>query len=226
MAFNKRLVFFPGLVFIVVNAYSQSSITINEYGTYFIDNGIVKKIPVKEDVGGGEFWGKYIILDSDGFWFKCFYNMENGALSDLILPDTRSTDTNGFYRFGRAGFFPIKREGNPNLIFYYDGIEYELNPVTLKTIRIKVYEDNENIYDSYDLKDPKVRDELAYWTPWQGNIRWERDPKSAYINYYYGDNFYLKVTLSKNLNPKGCFISGGVTNQFVFSIHDKDYSGK
>jgi len=218
MAFNKRLVFFPGLVFIVVNAYSQSSVTINKYGTYFIDNGIVKKIPVKEDVGGGVFWGKYIILDSDGFWFKCFYNMENGALSDLLLPGT------GYNR--ERCFFPIKREGNPNLIFYYDGIEYEMNPVTLKTNRTKIYGSHENIYDSYDLKDPKIRDKLIYWTPWQGNIRWERDPKTAHINYYYGDNFYLKVTLSKNLNPKGCFISGGVTNQFVFSIHDKDYSGR
>ncbi|MDR2941680.1 MAG: hypothetical protein LBV17_03715 [Treponema sp.] len=217
MAFNKKLVFFTCLFLLALNAYPQASVTITEYGTYFIDNGIVKKIPVADDVGGGEFWGKYIILDDDDFSFIYFYNMENGALSDLIRRGRNSVD----------GFFPIKRKGNPNLLFYYCGAEYELNPVTLKTIRTRVYTSDENVYDSYDLDDPKVLDELFHWTPWQGDIQWKRDPKSPYINYYYGDNFYLKVTLSNKLNPKNnTYICGGVDNRFVFSIHDKYWDGR
>jgi hypothetical protein len=107
---------------------AQHQIAINEYGAYFFKDGVLKKIefgiPMDGNIMAGFFWNNYIIFGvASPEQGEIIYNTENGSLSNILRAEKPT---------GKGGFKPLDK--GPNLFFYFGGWEYELDPVTLRTI--------------------------------------------------------------------------------------------
>ena len=173
--------------------YSQGSITINEYGVYFFNEGQLIRIPIEHQVSSPIFWRNYIIFSIG----EIVYNIDNSAISDWL-----SSGATG-------GRFPIE-SNNDNIILYVGGNEYELDPVTLKTLNSKKtnrnYNERPNDYDSR-----------------------EDYPDLIYIDKkhlrFQVKNFYLDVILTDNIDDlKIQEVHGGRVNKFLL-IMDYRYDG-
>jgi hypothetical protein len=115
--------------------FPQASVTISEYGVYFINEGKVIKLPIEHQVSFPIFWRNYIIFLSG----EIVYNIENGTISNWL-----SSGADG-------GRFLVE-SNNDNIIFYVGGNEYELDPVTLEILKSRKtsrnYNERPNDYDS------------------------------------------------------------------------------
>jgi hypothetical protein len=189
----KRCMLLFFVFFSVLNAFGQAALTVSEYGAYFIDHGNVKKIPTVEYLTAPLFWRNYIVFHGAEGSFELLYNIENGALSDLL------------YTGNKSGYFPLETNST-NLLLYMGGLAYELDPVTLETVN---------------------KDTCTDYTIASDFVFWGQDVKETRIHErisrYDGENFYLVVTLTQNIDPsKTQTIQGGKKNQFVFTINDID----
>ena len=195
----KRKIYILTFLFLVsvVCVYPQKSITIDEYGIYFINEGEAVKLPIEDRVASPAFWRNYIIFS---FGYMIVYNIDNGAISDVL-------------HSGRAlgGFFPIE---NKNILMYVYGNEYELDPVTLQTL-------NSRINTTRTFKERPIDFERKYDFPDLIYI----DEKYRRFRLQ-GVNFYLDVTLTDNIDTlKIQEIHGGTLNQFLLIIDDR-YNGE
>ena len=195
----KRKIYILAFLFLVsvVCVYPQESVTINEYGIYFINEGEAIKLPIEDQISAAIFWRNYIIFT----YGNCIiYNIENGAMSNLLL--TR----------GNGALFPLE-SNNDNIIIYVGGNEYELDPITLQTLNSKIntnrtYDERPNDYDvgNHNLAD------LVYI-----------DEKHQRLQ---GNNFYLNVILADDIDYRKITLCyGGTVNQFLFIIDDR-YNGE
>ena len=133
------------------------------------------------------------------FGYGIIYNIENSAVSDLLLPG------------GSGAFFPLE-SNNDNIIMYVGGNEYELDPVTLQTLNSSI-----NTARTYDER-PNDFDyrRLDYADLQHLNERHQR---------LQGKNFYLDVILSDDIDTRKIIGSyGGTTNRFLLII-DYRYNG-
>jgi hypothetical protein len=200
MRFNKKLVLFLGLFLIVLNAYSQASVTVNENGAYFIDCGTVKKIPSDVDLTYSRFWKNYIVFLSGAYSSGMLvYNTNNGATSDFFETGSRKTGIYGQYVYVDKG---------RNLFFNLNGFEYELDPVTLKTINRATVIDETLDYD---------------WNQYDQDIHGSTFIKERTIRYR-GEKYYVDVTFGNKVdvsNKGNWYIQGGKYDErFVLVVTD------
>jgi hypothetical protein len=212
MIIKKFILLFVFLLIVVLCSFSQTSVNINEYGAYFIDNGVIKKIPTTFNITGGNPWRNYIILSIGGY-IDFIYNIDNGATSELLLPPP-STPIN------RLGFFPLRNDRNNNLIFYNNGIEYELDPITLATVRTYVWGRNENVYEVHSY----LRDENNRIITWHTEEQWFASSRIGHsYRMYFSDTNYTDIIYSQNItleNDTYIIRVSNIRKQFVFIIND------
>lgn len=204
------------MLFPVLPVFSQASFIINEYGAYYYNNEELIKIPTTLNLGGAYSWEKYLIFYSSNTPFELFYNTENGACSDLLLPGDIGNPDNS-----KPGFFPLK-SSNDNILFYLDGIEYELDPVTLRTVRTYIWGKDENVYDVHSY----LLDQNGVFIPWlKFYYHYPKceEYKWGHFRFYY-NTYYVDIILSSNIDRyRNIYSSGLSNNQFFFIINDTNY---
>jgi hypothetical protein len=210
---GKCLVLFL-LLFPVLPVFSQASFTINEYGAYYYNNEELIKIPTTANLCVVHSWEKYLIFNSSDTLFMLFYNTENGACSDLLLPGHI-----GHPEDSKPGFFPLKNS-NDNILFYLNGTEYELDPVTLKTVRTYTWGKDENVYDVHGY----LLDQKGVFIPWIKRYYMKNEEYKWGHFRFYCDTFYVDIILSSNISRyRDIYFSDFSNNQFVFFINDTNY---
>jgi hypothetical protein len=182
-----------------MRVFAQSSVTVNENGTYYINRGIVKKIPSDMELGAGTFWKNYIVFLSGAYSSRMMiYNINNGATSDFLEL--------GGIEFRMYGIVPVNK--GRNLFFNVCGFEYELDPITLKTINRTIVIDETLDYDwgKYDqyMIDRRLIGERT--------IR------------YFGEKYYFDITVGEKIdisNRGNWYIQGGKYDErLVFTVTD------
>jgi hypothetical protein len=218
---NKKfvlLLFF--LLISILCVFAQTSVNINEYGAYFIDNSELKKIPTTVLLAGAIPWRNYIIFNNTGAAYF-LYNIENGAISEFLLPNDVPPGGMGHFYKNWRGFFPL-RSNNDNLIFYYNLNEYEFDPVTLTTVRKYVWGRTENVFDVHNY----LSDENNKIITWHIEER-QWFPSSGWLSngyrLYFNDTEYIDFIYSPNIvlqNDTYIVIISSIRKQFVFIINN------
>jgi hypothetical protein len=184
--------------------FPQASVTINEYGVYFINEGQLTRLPIEQHITGTLFWRNYLIFSGQDANFAIIYNIENGVISDVLYPGP-----------ALGGLFPVESK-NENLSFYVYGNEYELDPVTLSIINIITLTKNND--RSFDDR----ANDYNHITP---HTEWEYIRKNHHR--FTGKNYYINVILTNN--STGLYIiaiHGGEINRFVLITDYRNYIGR
>jgi hypothetical protein len=191
----KRMVIFLFLVSgVLPAAVSQEAVTINEYGTWIVESGRIKKIPCQEQLGSVHFWEEYAVFNlavKRGF---IIYNISSGAVSEWF----DSEDV----------FLPVPVKRGRRLFFIIDSREYELEPGTLKTLGKR--EVPGHLYLNWPkgqfTSDKKIGERVIRYSG-----------KNFYIDVTYGP----EIDLSGKYEY---FVTGGDDNLFVVEIEQVEPS--
>jgi hypothetical protein len=204
-----RYIFFFFIAGFICNThiFAQSAVTINENGAYYINRGIIKKIPSDTEMHAPVFWRNYIVflgkIYEEGF---LIYNTDNDASSNFL--------ETGNYWDVLGAIVPVEK--GKNLCINLSGLEYELDPVTLKTIKKTVVIDRTLKYDwrQFDQYIGGANVEFIQ----ERTIR------------YHGEKYYTDVTFGNNVNisNRGNWsIQGGKNDErFVLVVTDYTYPPK
>jgi hypothetical protein len=184
-----RKVLFFFLLFAAMSLGAQEAVTINEYGTWIVESGRIKKIPSGEQLGQVSFWEDYAVFDLAAKKGFIIYNISTGAVSEWFDSGYRSVPV------------PVKR--GRRLFFIIDCREYELDPLTLKTLGKK-----------------EVPEQPVFRWPWL--VTSSRKIGKRVIRYS-GKNFYIDVTYGPIPDLFGkyedkYFVTGGTDNLFVIVV--------
>jgi hypothetical protein len=194
------------LLFVFINIalmpQAQEKFTINEYGTYVVYSGMIKKVPTALDLRFHLFYENYAMFFVQGKIGKMvLFNIDSGAASEILDEP-----------YGNG---PKILETNPFFVIFYCDHIFKLDPITLKTIEkeyvgpLYIYPDKE--YAEYE---PVIR---------------ERISEKAFR--YTGENNYIDVTYGKQINlsrDRGsygydCWTVGRL-NRYVLEVYPCDYS--
>jgi hypothetical protein len=189
-----------------MRVFPQSSVTVNENGTYYIARGIVKKIPSDVDLGAGYFWKNYIVFCHGPYADKMLiYNTNNGATSGFLMGGSDETHIYGQYVYIEKG---------RNLFFNINGFEYELDLVTLKTINRATVIDKTLDYD---------------WSKYDQYMIDRRLIGERTIRYF-GEKYYFDITVGQKIdisNRGNWYIQGGKYDErFVLTVTDTNYTNQ
>ena len=112
------------------------------------------------------------------------------------------------------------------MIFYNNGIEYELDPITLATVRTYAWKRNENVYDVHSY----LRDDNNRIITWYTREEWFPSGWRGHgYRIYFNDTDYTDIMFSQNiLFGKDIYIIriSNINKQVVFIINDTNYGSR
>jgi hypothetical protein len=159
---------------------AQQSYTINEYGTYIIDNnsGNVIKLPVKQDLFFIKFWKNYALFSLIGVHGSILFNIDSGSVSEILYEP---------HHYG----FKIFEDKNYFVIFLW-GYIYKLDQINLKIIE-KTYVGELYKYPETELAEYNDRTIVKIG---ERSIRYISDEDNTYIDITYGPKINMNYPIT------------------------------
>ncbi len=192
-----------------VNA--QTSVNINTYGTFLVENGKVRELHlVFSKKLGAFFWEQYIIImDTTSIimntTFSYIYNKDTDVSSDPIAGDIiqleRGNHLRAYIRIGKNGTYYHNLNPGEYCIFEYD-------PDTLE-LKTKIP------LSKYPFPEPE---RTSFLFDFEEKIHFQptiKEKVNDRIYRYRGENFYLDVHFEHKDSNFDLFVHGGKDNIFV-----------
>lgn len=187
---------------------AQSSINIDAYGTFLVQDGLVREIPSEYPISSVYFWENYLILYCDTVVGFYIYNIETEAISRRHEGTVNKLERNSnnliiLFTDTSRGFYN----------WSYWNIELEKNNLTVNNY-IRVYYDNRYI-EEIDGKPmyERFQDSCDQWT--------SRTLINERTFQYSGKNYFLNITYGNNIDLRYEMpvVEGGVNNIFVVLVN-------
>jgi hypothetical protein len=192
----RKLIIIVIYLFLCISIYAQQPYTINDYGTYIIDNnsGLIKKLSIDQDLFLYKFWRKYAVFFILGRLEIVIININNGAISEALYEPYH--------------YHPKILEDAPFLVIFSYGHIYKFDPINLE-LKEKTYvgEADEYLNTDSPKSETVLREKIGERT-----IR------------YKGKDSYIEITYGLKINMNYPLVSyNSILNRFAICVVRESY---